>query len=239
MLADQFGPGGDGCEDLAQTLGIDGQCAHGHVPVFGCEYHLLDGGHLHRYELARAGARARGAVVEATGPRSTAPGVISRGFEVDDPQYQREGKERTRAGDGAEDTGLGCAFWKPLTGEAETGCAEQGQQEPNNGGEDSRSPIKPCNGVEQLLRILVQWLDGDDRTKSAPLPGRNGGARDRNVPGEAPHPGAWHLLPESMIVGAARVWRGRDGRDHRGSMPRRSSAGAESSAMLAPELAGI
>jgi hypothetical protein len=184
-------------------------------------------------------ARARGAVVEATGPRSTAPGVISRGFEVDDPQYQREGKERTRAGDGAEDTGLGCAFWKPLTGEAETGCAEQGQQEPNNGGEDSRSPIKPCNGVEQLLRILVQWLDGDDRTKSAPLPGRNGGARDRNVPGEAPHPGAWHLLPESMIVGAARVWRGRDGRDHRGSMPRRSSAGAESSAMLAPELAGI
>jgi len=110
VLADQFGPGGDGCEDLAQTLGIDGQCAHGHVPVFGCEYHLLDGGHLHRYELARAGARARGAVVEATGPRSTAPGVISRGFEVDDPQYQREKKERTRAGDGAEDIGLGCAF---------------------------------------------------------------------------------------------------------------------------------
>jgi hypothetical protein len=38
------------------------------VPVFGCEYHLLDGGHLGGRELAGAGARARGAVVEATGP---------------------------------------------------------------------------------------------------------------------------------------------------------------------------
>jgi hypothetical protein len=97
--------------------------------------------------------------------------VISRGFEVDDPQYQREGKERTRAGDGAEDTGLGCAFRKPLTGEAETGYAEQGQQEPNNGGEDSHSPIEPCDGVEQLLPVLLQWLGGDDRTESTPLPG--------------------------------------------------------------------
>jgi hypothetical protein len=34
-------------------------------------------------------------VVEVTGGGGTAPGVISRGFEVDDPQYQREGKERT------------------------------------------------------------------------------------------------------------------------------------------------
>ena len=42
-----------------------------------------------------------------------------------------------------------------------------------------------------------------------------------------------------MIVGAARVRRGRDGRDHRGNMTRRSSAGAKSSAVLAPEMAEI
>ena len=63
--------------------------------MFGCEYHLLDGGHLHHRELTRAGERAGRMVVEVTGGGGTAPGVISRGFEVDDPQYQREGKERT------------------------------------------------------------------------------------------------------------------------------------------------
>jgi hypothetical protein len=44
---------------------------------------------------------------------------------------------------------------------------------------------------------------------------------------------------ESMVVGAARVWRGRKVRDHRGSIARRNSAGAKSSAMPALEMAGI
>jgi hypothetical protein len=35
------------------------------------------------------------------------------------------------------------------------GCAEQGQQESNNGGADSRSAIDLSDGIEQVLPVLV------------------------------------------------------------------------------------
>jgi hypothetical protein len=46
----------------------------------------------------------------------------------------------------------------------------------------SRSPIKLRDGVEQLLPVLVERLDGDDRAHTAPVPRGNRGARDREVP---------------------------------------------------------
>jgi hypothetical protein len=61
----------------------------------GASTMLLDVGHLGRGELARAGSRAGGAVVQTAGQGGVAaiPCVVSAGFEVDDAQDhgEREG----------------------------------------------------------------------------------------------------------------------------------------------------
>ena len=132
----------------------------------------------------------------------------------------------------AKDSGLGHAFGEALTSEAEAGCAEQRQEDPNDGGEDSRSAVELCNSVEQLLPVLVQRLNGDNRTQATPLPSGHGGARDRHLPGEAPHPGADHLLPQSMVINAARPWRSRDVRNYHESIVRRDLTGAKASMIL-------
>jgi hypothetical protein len=69
----------------------------------------------------------------------------------------------------------------------------------------SRSPIKLRDGVEQLLPVLVERLDGDDRAQTAPTPGTNGGSRDGEVPGQTPDARPEDLLPDAMVVHAARL----------------------------------
>jgi hypothetical protein len=136
---------------------------------------------------------------------------------------------RIRAGDSAKDACLGRAVGKALASKAEARCAEQRQEDPNNGGEHSRSAVELCDHVEQLLSVLVQRLNGDDRTQATRLPSGHGGARDCDLPGETPHPGTDHLLPQSMVVRATRPWRGRNVGHHHHSIAHPSPASAKTS----------
>ena len=178
--------------------------AQSHVAVFGRQHHILDVGHLHGQELARAGSRAGGPVVQAANQGGGAvPCLVSRGFETSDPQEHGEWKKRFRAGDGARDSGLGRAFGQPLASEAETGSAEQGKEKPHNSREDSHLLIDLCERVHQLLAFLLNRLHGDDRALAAPSPGGNSRSRDRRVLGHASGAGTNHLVPEPVVVGTA------------------------------------
>jgi hypothetical protein len=79
--------------------------------------------------------------------------------------------------------------------------------------------------VEQEVPVLLKRLDGGDRAQTSPSPGGNGGPWDREMPGERPRTSAEHLLPQTVVVGTARLWRGREV-GHRASIARRGSASA-------------
>jgi len=137
--------------------------------------------------------------------------VVSPGFEARDPQEHGEREEGRCTGDGAQDAGLGGAVGEPLSRQAEAGSAEQRQQEPDDGGESSGSAVELRERVEQLLPVLLHRLDADDRARTAPSPGGDGGSRDGDVLGQASGAAADHLLPEAMVVRAARPRHGREG----------------------------
>ena len=186
MLAHKICPGAGGSKDLADSLGIASQGAERHVPMLGRQYHLLDVGHLDGREVARAGSRARGAIVQSADRRGGAvPSVVSPGFEMRDTQDHGEGEEWFCTGDGTQDFGFGAAFREPLASEGEAGSAEHRQENSDNGGENAHSAIKLCDGVHQLLAVLVERFDGDDRALTTSSPGRNSGARDPDVLGQA------------------------------------------------------
>src|SRR5664279_4312364 len=92
------------------------------------------------------------------------PCVVSPGFEVENTQEHGEREERLCAADGAQDPSLGGTFWEALASEGEAGSAEQRKENSDNGREDAHSAIKLHDGVEQLLPVLVELFDGDDRT---------------------------------------------------------------------------
>ena len=71
--------------------------------------------------------------------------------------------------------------------------------------------------------VLLNRLDGGNRAQTTPSPGGNGGPWDREMPGESPRTSAEHLLPQAVVVGTARLWRGRED-GHRASIARRGSA---------------
>ena len=206
MLAHKICPGAGGSKDLAYSLGIASQGAERHVPMLGRQYHLLDVGHLNGRELARAGSRARGASVQTADRRGSAvPSVVSAGFEMRDTQDHGEGQEWFCTGDGTQDFGFGAAFGEPLASECEAGSAEHRQENSDNGREDAHSAIKLCDGVHQLLAVLVERFDGDDRARIAAAPGGHGRARDGHVLGRASGPGPDHLLPNTVVVRGARL----------------------------------
>jgi len=94
-------PGTDGGEDLADSLGMASQGAKRHVPMFGRQYHLFDVGHLGGRELAGAGSRARGAIVQTASRRGgPVPSVVSAGLEMRDTQDHGEREEWFCTGDG-------------------------------------------------------------------------------------------------------------------------------------------
>ena len=194
MLAHKICPGAGGSKDLADSLGIASQGAERHVPMLGRQYHLLDVGHLDGRELARAGSRARGAIVQTADRRGGAvPSVVSPGFEMRDTQDHGEGEEWFCTGGGTQDSGFGAAFREPLASECEAGSAEHRQENSDNGREDAHSAIKLCDGVHQLLSVLVERFDGDDRALTTSSPGGNSGARDPDVLGQASGTGPDHL----------------------------------------------
>jgi hypothetical protein len=73
-------------------------------------------------------------------------------------------------------------------------------------------------------QVLLNRFDGGNRAQTTPSPGGNGGPWDREMPGESPCASAEHLLPQAVVVGTARLWRGREDGHHRGSIARRGSA---------------
>ena len=147
--------------------------------MLGRQYHLLDVGHLNGRELARAGSRARGASVQTADRRGSAvPSVVSAGFEMRDTQDHGEGQEWFCTGDGTQDFGFGAAFGEPLASECEAGSAEHRQENSDNAREDGLLPFELCDGVDQLLVVLLYGFDGNDRTRTTVPPSGNGGARD-------------------------------------------------------------
>jgi protein O-mannosyl-transferase len=59
-----------------------------------------------------------------------------------------------------------------------------------------------------LLSILLEDVEGDDRTKATPLPGRDGGAGDWDALAERPAAGADNVLTQAVVAGAAGTRRG-------------------------------
>ena len=157
MLTNELCPSCRRGEDLGDSLGIASQGAHRHVPVFGREHHLFDGGNLAAGELARACARTRRSVGQRTRSLCSAPSMVASSFEAKDTQDGGQGKERFGAGDCAKEPGLRLSFWETISGEAETGGTKQSEQETNNGGEDSRLPLPSRAGRE---RAFVAWSNG-------------------------------------------------------------------------------
>jgi hypothetical protein len=203
--SDELGPGGDRGEDLADALGMDGQCAQRHVSFLGRQHHVLDVGHLGGRELARAGSRARGAIIQTANRRGgSVPSVVSAVFEMRDTQDHGEGEEWFCTGDGTQDSGFGAAFGEPLASEGEAGSAEHRQENSDNGREDAHSAIKLRYGVDHLLAVLVNRFDCDDRSRTAAAPSGHGRAWDSHVLGQASGTGPDHLLPNTVVVRAAR-----------------------------------
>jgi hypothetical protein len=181
-----------------------------HVPVLGRQYHLLDVAHLGGRELAGAGFRARGSIVQTANRRGgPVPSVVSAGLEMHDLQDHGQREEWFCTGDGTQDSGFGTAFGEPLASEGEAGSAEDRQENSDNGREDANSAIKLCDGVDQLLPGLVGRFDGDDRTRTASAPSGHGGARDGHVLGQASGTGPYHLLRNTVVVRATCPERGR------------------------------
>jgi hypothetical protein len=222
MLADEFGPRGDGGEDLAEPLGVEREGTQRHVAMLGREDHGLHRGDLGDGELARAGAGTRRAIVKGAGCRGVAPGMVTSRFEAENPEDQAQGQPRPGVLDGTEDVRLGSALRQSSAAEVEAGHPEQSQQEANDGGENPSSAVESGDGLEELLSVLFEDLRGDDRTQTAPLPGRDGGAGDGDAVVEGPGAGADDVLAQAMVVRATRA-RSRAGGNHHGRITRRSS----------------
>ncbi|HEX7507580.1 MAG TPA: hypothetical protein VF550_12455 [Polyangia bacterium] len=173
------------------------------------EDHGLHSGDLDDGELARVGAGTRRAIIEGAGCRGMAPGMVTSWFEAENPEDQAKGEPRPGALDGTEDVRLGGALRQSSAAEVELGHSKQSQQEANNGGENSGSAVEPGDGLEKLLSVLLDDLDGDDWAEAAPLPGRDRGTGDGEAVADRPGTRAHHVLAQAMVVGAAcaRSWR--------------------------------
>jgi hypothetical protein len=121
-----------------------------------------------------------------------------------DPQDHGQGEEWFCTGDGAQNAGFGSTFGQPLASEGEAGSAEQRKENSDNGREDAHSAIKLRDGVDQLLPVLVERFDGDDRPLTTSSPRGNSGARDPDVLGQASGAGLGHLVPKTVVIRAAR-----------------------------------
>jgi hypothetical protein len=114
--------------------------------------------------------------------------MVASRFEAENPEDQAKGQPRSGALDGAEDVRLGSALGQSSAVEVELGYSKQSQQKPNDGGENSSSAIEFGDGLEQLFSVLLKELDGDDRAKATPLPGRDRGAGNGEAVAQRPAP---------------------------------------------------
>jgi hypothetical protein len=85
----------------------------------------------------------------------------------------------------------------------------------------SRRPVEHDDGLEQVLPVLLQGFDGDDRTKAPPLPSRERGAWNWDVPGKGSGARAHHMFAQAMVIGATHARCGGGSGHHRGRTTRR------------------
>jgi hypothetical protein len=105
--------------------------------------------------------------------------------------------------DGTEDVRLGGALGQSSPAKAELGHSKQGEQETNDGGENSGSTVESGDGVEKLLSVLLEDLYGGDRAEAAPLPGRDRGTWDGEAVAQGPGTGSYHVFAQAMVVSSA------------------------------------
>ena len=203
MLADELGPGGDRGEDLADPLGVEREGTQRHVAMLGCKDHGLHSGNFGEGELARAGAGTRRAIVGGAGCRGVAPGMVTSRFEAENPEDQSKGEPRSGALDGPQDVRLGSALRQSSPAKVELGHSKQGQQKPNDGGENSSSTVEFGDGLEKVLSVLIDDLDGDDWAEAAPLPGRDRGTGDGEAVAQRPGTRTHHVLAQAMVIATA------------------------------------
>jgi hypothetical protein len=127
--------------------------------------------------------------------------------------------------DGAQNAGLGGTFGEPLASEGEARRSEHRQENSDHGRKDAHSAIKLRDGVDQLLPVLVERFDGDDRALPSSSPGGNSRARDPDVLGRASGAGHDDLGAKAVVVCVACPRRGRGGVYHRQSFTLHGSPG--------------
>jgi hypothetical protein len=94
-------------------------------------------------------------------------------------------------------------------------------------------PFELCDGVDQLLVVLLYGLDGDDRTRTTTPPSGTGGASAGHVLGQASGAGTDHVVPKTVVVRAAGPWRCRGDVYHHESITNLGSP-AKKSTILKP-----
>ena len=99
--------------------------------------------------------------------------------------------------------------------------------------EDALLLFKLCDGRDQLLAVVSHRLDGNDGSRTAPSPRRNGGARDGHVLGQASGTGPDDLVAKTVVVRAAGPWRRRGDVYHHESITSLGSL-AKDSTILEP-----
>jgi hypothetical protein len=197
----------------------------GHVLVLRVEDHILDGGDRDGGELAWAGARTGGAILETTDRVGAAPSVISRRREPKDGQNRGEWQGRLGAGDGAQERSLIGALRKPVASETEAGDAQEGEKKSDDGREALYPALELVDLGQEDLAVLLEGLDGDNRPRTTLVPGGDRGAGDLKVAVQRTDAGATHLLAEPVVVRAAPP--GIGARDHRGPRARSMRGGEQ------------
>jgi hypothetical protein len=131
------------------------------------------------------------------------PGVIARWRHADDPEDQRERKNRVGAGDRAQQADLVVARRESLARNAEPGDAQQRRQETDDGGKDLRASSQLRDPVQQLLSVLVELFESDHRPRAAAPPGGGGRARDVEAVVLREGAAAAHFIAQTVVVRAA------------------------------------
>jgi hypothetical protein len=111
-------------------------------------------------------------------PRSRVASVIARRRHADDPEDRHERQYRLGAGNRAQQTGFVVTCSKPLAQEAESGEAQQREQEPDDGSKDSCASSQFLDPVSSCCR---SWSNSSRVTTGRRPPLRHVAGVDRGM----------------------------------------------------------
>jgi hypothetical protein len=107
--------------------------------------------------------------------------VIPRHGQANDLQDHAKREDPLGGGDCAKDGTLGIAFGKANPGQAEAGSANDGEQEADDRSQKPDAALEERDPLEELLAVLVEGLERDDRAGTSGFPGCPGRARDSEL----------------------------------------------------------